>query len=113
MKLTIRSRGIELTGAIRESIQRRLELALDTHQDAIEDVAVYLMDLNGPRGGVDKLCHLTIRARRAGEVTARETGTTFQVALNRAAHRLKYRLSEALRAAESTSRESIRTAQAA
>jgi hypothetical protein len=62
---------------------------------------------------VDKLCQITVRARGIGDLAVRDTGTTFQAALNRAARRLKYRLAEALRAGDDISRESIRTAQAA
>ncbi|MGH9627488.1 MAG: HPF/RaiA family ribosome-associated protein [Bryobacteraceae bacterium] len=113
MELSIRTRDLELTDALRERITRRLEFALDTFQDHAEDVFVYLMDLNGPKGGVDKLCQITLRARRVGELAVRETGTTLDAALNRAARRLRYRLSEALRAGETPTRESIRMAQAA
>ena len=113
MELTIRTRDVELTEALRERITRRLEFALDTFEDHIEDAFVYMMDLNGPKGGVDKLCQITVRARGIGDLAVRDTATTFQAALNRAARRLKYRLSEALRAGESPSRESIRTALAA
>jgi putative sigma-54 modulation protein len=113
MELSIRTRDVELTDALRERITRRLEFALDTFDDHVKDAFVYLMDLNGPKGGVDKLCQITIRARGIGDLAVRETATTLQAALNRAARRLKYRLSEALRAAENPSRESIRTALAA
>jgi ribosome-associated translation inhibitor RaiA len=113
MEPTIRTRDVELTEALREQITRRLEFALDTFEHHVEDTFVYLMDLNGPKGGVDKLCQINIRARPIGELAVRETGTTVQAALNRAARRLKYRLSEALRAGETHTRESVRTAQAA
>jgi ribosome-associated translation inhibitor RaiA len=113
MELSIRTRDVELTDNLREQIERRLEFALDAFRDHIQDVFVYLMDLNGPKGGVDKLAQITIRVSRIGELAVRETGTTTSAALNRAARRLKYRLAEALRADETLSRESIRTAQAA
>ena len=113
MKLSIRTRDVELTDALREGITRRLEFALDTFDDHVEDAFVYLMDLNGLKGGVDKLCQITVRARGIGDLAVRDTGTTFPAALNRAARRVKYRLAEALRASDGTSRESIRTAQAA
>jgi ribosome-associated translation inhibitor RaiA len=113
MELSIRTRDVELTDALREQVARRLEFALDTFRDHVEYTLVYLMDLNGPKGGVDKLAQITVRVPRIGELAVRETGTTIPAALNRAARRLKYRLSEALRAEESLSRESIRTARAA
>ena len=113
MKLSIRTRDVELTDALREQIERRLEFALDTFRDHVQDTLVYLMDLNGPKGGVDKLAQITVRVHRIGELAVRETGTTMGAALNRAVRRLKYRLAEALRAEVTLSRESIRTAQAA
>jgi putative sigma-54 modulation protein len=113
MELSIRTRDVELTDDLREKVERRMEFALDTFGDHVQDALVYLMDLNGPRGGVDKLAQITVRASKIGEVAVRETGTTMQAALNRAARRLKYRLSEALRAEQTRTRESIRTAQTA
>ena len=113
MELSIRTRDVELTDALREQITRRVEFAFDTFEDYIEDAFVYLMDLNGPKGGVDKLCQIIVRARGLGELPVRETGTTLQAAINRATRRLKYRLSETLRTSDTIPRESIRTARAA
>ena len=62
---------------------------------------------------MDKLCQITVRVRGIGELPVRESATTLQAAINRAGRRLKYRLSEAIRANENVSRESVRTAQAA
>ena len=113
MELSIRTRDLELTDALREHIERRIEFALDTFGDHVQDTLVYLMDLNGPKGGVDKLVQITVRVHRIGELAVRETGTTMPAALNRAVRRLKYRLAEALRAEDSVSRDSIRTVRAA
>lgn len=113
MELSIRTRSIELTDELRDLVNKRMQLALDTFGDRIEGAFVYLMDLNGPKGGVDKLCQITIRAHRLGDVVVRETGKTLAAALNRAARRAKYRVSEALRHADRPSTESIRTEEAA
>ena len=110
MQLSIRTRSVELTDDFRDLVTKRMQLALDTFGDRIENTFVYLMDLNGPRGGVDKLCQITIHVHRAGDVVVRETGGTLAAALNRAARRAKYRVSEALRQADRPSTESIRTA---
>jgi putative sigma-54 modulation protein len=109
MELSIRSRAVNLTDELREFVSRRLQFALDTFGDRIEDTSVYLMDLNGPRGGVDKLCQITVRARGVGDVAVREMGSSIGAALNRAARRVKYRLSETFRQADRPSTESIRT----
>lgn len=113
MELTIRTRNFELTDAIREHVTRRLELALDAFGQHVEDVHVYLADLNGPKGGVDKLAQISVKVRRDGEIAVRETGTTLYAAINRAIRRTKYRVAETIRAGEAPARESIRTAEAA
>jgi len=112
MRLSIRLRDAELTDTLREHVERRLELSLDTFRDHVQEALVYLVDLNGPKGGVDKLAQITVRVHKIGDLAVRETGTTMYAALNRAARRLKYRLAEALRAEETLSRESVRTVQA-
>lgn len=113
MELSIRTRNVELTDALRDKIERSVGRALDTFRAQAPEAFVYLMDLNGPKGGVDKLAQITVRVPRIGDLAVRETGTTMQAALNRAARRLKYRLAEALRAEDTLSRESIRTPHAA
>jgi ribosome-associated translation inhibitor RaiA len=109
MELSVRSRGIELTDEIRDRVARRICFALDTFADRIDGTLVYLTDLNGPRGGVDKVCHIAVKARGVGDIVVRETGPTLGAALNRAARRVKYRVSEALRQAGRPSTETIRT----
>jgi ribosome-associated translation inhibitor RaiA len=114
MELLIRTRSVELTDTLREQVVRRLKRALDTFEDRITETRVYLMDLNGPRGGVDKLCQLSIYIPGVGDVVIRETGSTVHAAFNRAVRRVKYRVSEALRQADGSSTgESIRTGTAA
>lgn len=113
MELSIRTRDFELTRAFRAWVTRRLAFALAKFKDHIEDISVYLMDLNGPKGGVDKLCQVRVRARGIGYVTVRATGKTFDAVVNRAARRLKYRLAEGIRSVHTPLRKSVPTAQAA
>jgi ribosome hibernation promoting factor len=109
MELSIRTRAIEATDELRELIERRLQYALDVFKDRMESVSVYLMDLNGPRRGIDKLCQITVRVRGVGDLGVLEKGATPAKALSRAAGRVKYRVSEALRRSIRPSVESIRT----
>jgi ribosome-associated translation inhibitor RaiA len=86
MELSIRTRDVDLTDALRDHIARRLEFAFDTFRDHAQ--LVYLMDLNAPKGGADKLAQITVRVHRIGDLAVREAGTTVPVALTRAARRL-------------------------
>jgi putative sigma-54 modulation protein len=109
MKLSIRTRAIEATEELQELVARRIQFALDTFKDRIEAASVYLIDLNGPRRGVDKLCQITVRVHGVGDLLVLEKGRTVAGALSRAAGRLKYRISEAVRRSGRPSSESIRT----
>lgn len=113
MELSIRTRAIETTDELRELVTRRIQLALDIFKDRVESASVYLMDLNGPRGGVDKLCQVTVRVRGIGNLVVLERGTTLARALGRAAGRMKYKVSEAIRRTGRPNTESIRKTAAA
>lgn len=51
MNVTLRTNGIDLTNALREQTDRKLLFAQDRHQSRLVEVAVFLTDVNGPRGG--------------------------------------------------------------
>ena len=109
MELSIRTRAIETTDELRDLVTRRLQFALDAFAERIESVSVYLMDLNGPRRGVDKLCQITVRVHGIGSLAVLERSSTPAGALSGAARRVKYRVSEAFRRSVRPSSESIRT----
>jgi ribosome-associated translation inhibitor RaiA len=109
MKLSIRTRIIEVTDALRDLISRRLKFALDTFGDRVTTASVYLADVNGPRGGVDKTCQIQIAVRGVGDIVVKRNGVTAEAALTRASRHLKYLVSEALRQAQRpATTESIR-----
>ena len=108
MELSIHTRSIEITGALRDLISRRLHFALDVFGDRLRQASVHLADINGPRGGVDKSCQITVAIRGVGEVLARAQATSTEAALTHASRRLKYLVSEAVRQARGPATESIR-----
>lgn len=70
MKLNITTRGeaIEHGETLRLHLVKRAELALDRHADRVSSIAAVFEDLNGPRGGVDKRCRITVRGPEIGEL---------------------------------------------
>jgi ribosome-associated translation inhibitor RaiA len=52
----IRTSGLRLSRDERSYIRRKVGLKLGKFSPAIERVTVRLGDMNGPRGGVDKIC---------------------------------------------------------
>jgi ribosome-associated translation inhibitor RaiA len=93
MKLSIRARDFEWTPEIRKQVERNIEFAVDRHKEQVSDISVYLADLNGPKGGVDKLCQITANLRGRGKpIAILEKGTDILPAVYRATRRLRNRI---------------------
>lgn len=60
MQLEIRSKNFSMTGAIRSHIEKRLGFALDRFMNHVRSVLVWVGDVNGPKGGIDKSCRVAI-----------------------------------------------------
>lgn len=87
MQMDIQCRGFDLTEGLRDYAQKRLAYSL-SHGDAhIGRVMVRLSDINGPRGGEDKRCHLEVRLKGLPEVVIEDTQADLYVAIDRAAER--------------------------
>jgi len=61
MNLFVRTSNIALTQPIRTYIDRRVRMVMGRFGRKIARVSVRISDVNGPRGGVDKLCRIETR----------------------------------------------------
>jgi ribosome-associated translation inhibitor RaiA len=95
MRVQIRGRGLEMTDALRNLTLSLLQVALDRVRDRIEGIEASVVDLNGPRGGIDKRCQLRAHLVQGGEVIARATDADSYAAVVRAVHRLRDRITRA------------------
>src|SRR5262245_66233026 len=87
MNLQIRIRGTKASDALRARAERCLGFALRRFTERIDRVSVWLVDVNGPRGGVDKCCRIAVRLRPMGSAFVAETAADPYAALDRAAGR--------------------------
>ena len=87
MKIDIHSRGFTLTNAQRDYLTKRLAYGLTSGDAAIGRVIVRLSDINGPRGGEDKRCHIEVRLRGMPDVVIGDTETELHMAIDRATER--------------------------
>ncbi|NOZ52108.1 MAG: HPF/RaiA family ribosome-associated protein [Gammaproteobacteria bacterium] len=87
MQIDIQARNFPLTDALRNHIERRLGFALSTRDDHIQRVMVRLSDINGPRGGADKCCHIQVILTHLPDVVIEDTEVDLYVAIDRAADR--------------------------
>ena len=89
MQLEIRVRNTDVVDALRAYVERRLRFALNRLNNGIKRVRVWIGDLNGPRGGVDKLCRIRVDVVPSGTLLVEERNADIYGAIDRAAHRLK------------------------
>ena len=87
MQIDVQALGFELTPALRTHTERRLAFALGRADTQVSRLWVRLSDLNDPRGGEDKRCHVRITLTDAPEVVIEDTEADLYVAIDRAADR--------------------------
>lgn len=87
MQIDIQARNFTLTNALRGYVKRRLKFALSTRDDHIQRVKVRLSDINGPRGGEDKRCHIQVVLPHLPDVVIEDTEEDLYAAIDLAVDR--------------------------
>ena len=87
MRIDIQARNFPLTAALRNHGERQLRFALACCDDHIKQVVMRLSDINGPRGGADKRCHLQVMLTGLPDVVVEDTEADLYIAINRATDR--------------------------
>ena len=96
MRIDIQANGFELTDALRQHAERRLQFALSWAGNDVRRIVVRLSDINGPRGGKDKRCTIQIPIPRAQDVLIEDTESDLYVAIDRAVDRAERTLARKL-----------------
>jgi putative sigma-54 modulation protein len=87
----------DLTQALRAYIDRRLLFALGRFGRRVGRVRVRITDLNGPRGGVDKACHVSAEFLPSGKTLARPAvDANLYAAIGRATQGIGHEFARAL-----------------
>ncbi len=87
MQFDIQARHFILTDALREHAEKRLNFALSCCSEHIKRVVMRLSDINGPRGGEDKLCKLQVVLNGLPDVIVEDIQLDLYVAIDRAVDR--------------------------
>ncbi len=88
MQIDVRFHGLQSSHALRRHITKRLNNHLGRFSHELTRVIVRIGDVNGPKGGVDKRCKITVRGPRVGTSTLDELSNNAYAAVNNAVHRL-------------------------
>lgn len=87
MKTDIQGFGFNITPALADHVQRRLQFALARHRLNVQHVSVRVGDQNGPRGGVDKFCRIHVQLPELPLVVVEEVHVDMYAAVGRAVER--------------------------
>ena len=71
----------------RAYVRRKLGMKLGKFARAIERVSVRIKDVNGPRGGIDKLCRIKVVLSALPSVVVEQQHASLQAAVDRALRR--------------------------
>lgn len=93
MQVHMVSPQFSLTPSLREYLERRLRNAFAPLGGKIAEIAVRLRDLNGPRGGRDMQCQVSVSMPGMPAVVIREVQENMYNAIDRAVKRAAYRVS--------------------
>ncbi len=96
MQVDIICRDFPITEFIRYHVDERLSRLLAWNRRRIERVRVTLGDLNGPRGGVDKFCHITVDLRSGHTVRVEQTALDLYDAITRCVARTERKVADVI-----------------
>lgn len=83
----IRAASTPIDAADRAYLRRKLGVKLGKFARAIERVSVRISDMNGPRGGVDKVCTIKVVLTRRPSVVVEQQHASLQTAMDAALQR--------------------------
>ncbi|MGC4115777.1 MAG: HPF/RaiA family ribosome-associated protein [Myxococcales bacterium] len=89
MKVQIQGKHLKLTDELKGYVQDRLVKPLTRfYDDSAAELRVEFGDTNGPKGGLDKECHLTLHMPNARTLQIEESTNDCYASLDAAADRL-------------------------
>ncbi|WP_442505428.1 hypothetical protein SH528x_004215 [Novipirellula sp. SH528] len=89
MKITVATSIERLSPSARDSIRSLISSTLARFAPRITQVSVSVVDENGPRGGVDKLCRVNVLMPGVGTVTTKARHEKLMAAVSEAARRAR------------------------
>lgn len=86
------NRGL-LTGNIKSYALRRITYALDRFHSAVREVNIRLLDVNGPKGGIDKNCIANVVLIKGEVITIHSEDSDLYRAIDEMSQKAKQALS--------------------
>jgi hypothetical protein len=82
MSVYIRQEGVEVDRSAPAHIRRKLRAKLANFAACVERASVRIADLNGPRGGIDRVCRIKVVLRGLPSLVFEQRGATLEAVVN-------------------------------
>lgn len=87
MLLDIQALNFLLTKSMHNYVERRICFSLSSRDEDIQRIIVHLSEINGPRGGKEKCCHVHVVLLHLSDIVIDDTEADIYTAIDRAAER--------------------------
>jgi ribosomal subunit interface protein len=88
VNIEIRVRNVPLTDELKAHADQRLHLALSRFSNRIRSVKVMFEDVNGPKGGPDKKCAVTVKLDAGDELRVEDSNGDLRFIVDGVADRI-------------------------
>ncbi len=94
MQMTIRFCGGKRSDFGSHNYEQIVGDSLERFRNQVKKVYLYIKDINGPRGGIDKHCRCVLHPQRIPPIVIQDQDENMVVLLHRVANRAAYVLSQ-------------------
>jgi ribosomal subunit interface protein len=108
--IDIQARNFTLTDAIDSHIREKLEHMVHNNGDKIQKIIVHLSDDNGPKGGIDKRCHIHVDMKKLPTVVIEDSEENLYTAIDNAYHRAERAVRKSIEKVQTKARNVDKTA---
>lgn len=109
MNITARAHDFELSDSIAGFARAQIETALNRFSDGVIYVDIFMRDINGPRGGIDKQVLFRVRLRNRQLIAIETEDEDLYAAIGRGAKRTKRVVRRTLRKSARIEKRRLRT----
>jgi ribosomal subunit interface protein len=107
MQIDIQARSFPLTKALKKYTEQKLTSSLSGCKDQLRRVVIRLSDINGPRGGEDKHCHIQVVLPGMPDVIIEDTEDDMYAAIDKATDRASSAVTRKVTRKKSRQRHSL------
>ena len=108
MDIRTRAQDFELTNAIDAFVREDVRAALARLEDGVAYVDVFMKDVNGPKGGIDKAVLIVVQMRNRQLITLETSHDDLYAAIKKGVKRAKRAVRRSLRKSRRFQRQRLR-----